>query len=61
MSEQKTTDPSHRQVTVREDGNRVIIEVTCPDSYDAIELCEALAAGIRDGGFRLEFGEVARD
>jgi hypothetical protein len=53
-----TTDPSHRQVTVRKDGNCVIIEVTCPDNYDAIQLCEVLAAGVRNGGFRLEFGEM---
>lgn len=41
---------------VREEGNRVIIEFTCRDNYDAIELAEIVAKGMAEGELTLEFG-----
>jgi hypothetical protein len=51
--EHKTTRPV--RWSVREEGNTVIVEVECRDDYQAIELCEVIAAGIREGHLELEF------
>ena len=46
--------------TVREEGNKVIIEVTLADAYHAIALCEVVAAGMRSGKLELEFEGAAQ-
>jgi hypothetical protein len=53
-SDSRLTEPPVRWA-VREDGNTVILEITCRDNYEAIELAEVIAAGIGSGGFTLEF------
>lgn len=41
--------------SVREDGNKVIVEFTLRHNYEAIELAEVIAAGMRSGELTLEF------
>ena len=41
--------------TVREEGNKVIVEFVLRDNYEAIELCEIVAEGMREGYLELEF------
>lgn len=41
--------------TVREEGNKVIVEITCRDNYEAIELAEVIAEGIKEGHLEMEF------
>ena len=41
--------------SVREEGNRVILEWMLRDNYEAIELAEVIAEGIREGELTLEF------
>lgn len=58
MSDAATVVPrGHRRLSVEQRGTRVVIEVECPDHYDAIRLAETLGEGIKSGGFTLQFGD----
>lgn len=41
--------------SVREEGNKVILEWELRDAYEAIELAEVIAEGMREGYLELEF------
>lgn len=43
--------------SVREDGNKVIIEFSCRDAYEAIEFAEICSMGLREGELTLETTE----
>jgi hypothetical protein len=45
--------------SVREEGNVVIIEITCRDNYEAIELGEVIGQGMALGSLTLEFAAAA--
>ena len=53
MKELKKTSPL--RWSVREDGNKVIIEFTCRDNYEAILLGETIGDGMRSGSLEIEF------
>ena len=57
--DQSKTTPSQplppAQWSVREEGNKVIIEFTLRDNYEAIEFCEVVAAGMNQGRLEFEF------
>jgi hypothetical protein len=46
---------------VREvEGNTVIIEFTCHDAYEAIELAEVCAIGLKEGELTIEVSNDAK-
>ena len=49
--------PTPFRWSVREDGNTVIVEFFCRDNYEAIELAEVIAEGMRTGSLEFEFDE----
>jgi len=49
------------EYSVREEGCVVILEMRCRDHYEAMELCEVIASGIRHGGLTLTLGKGGAD
>lgn len=43
---------------VREEGNKVFIELECHDAYEAIELAEVCAAGLAEGKLTIEVSDT---
>lgn len=54
-----TPPPGELRWQVGEDGNTVVLTFEFHDNYEAIELAETIAAGLREGHLEIEVENVS--